>query len=284
MAGFVTISIDVELAWGIWDDLTDATLGKIEALERPIVRRLIGLFDRHEVAATWAMVAALADRPSAEAMPGKPELWYAPELFEWVQQARVLHEIGSHGGRHRYFDGFGAGEAREDLKFACDVHARHGLPFKSFVFPRNKVGHTDLLAEVGIKVYRGVDWAWHERLRRRSRPLGRIANLADKVLPLAPDPVAPRQDGPLVNIAGSMLYIGRNGLRKLVSAGALQNKLARGLDAAEHSGRTFHLWFHPSNFYYRTDEQFAVFDRFLTEIARRRSAGTLAVRRMGDFA
>jgi hypothetical protein len=282
--GTVTISIDVELAWGNWDDHSADLLDRIEALERPIVRRLLEQFDRHDVPATWAMVAALADRASAEDMPGTVRHWYAPEFFEWVQQARTTHEIGSHGGRHLYHDGISDEEARADLFFARDVHSRNGLPFTSFVYPRNKLGRTDLLAEAGIKVYRGVDWAWHERVRRVSPQLGRITNLADKIMPLTPEVVGPRRDGALVDIAGSMLFIGRNGLRRLVTPSALLAKLKRGLDEAERQGRTFHLWFHPSNFYFRADEQFETFDRFLAEVDRRRSAGTLTVRRMGDFA
>lgn len=55
--GKLTISIDLELAWSIWDIATPEDLRIMEAAERPICTALIELFDRCEVPATWGMVA-----------------------------------------------------------------------------------------------------------------------------------------------------------------------------------------------------------------------------------
>ena len=65
--GKLTISIDLELAWGVWDQLTPEDLSMAESAERPICAALLALFDRHGIPATWAMVAALLDEPSAKA-------------------------------------------------------------------------------------------------------------------------------------------------------------------------------------------------------------------------
>jgi hypothetical protein len=93
--GRVTISIDLELAWGTWDVLTPEHLSLAEALERPICAALIELFDRYEVAATWAIVAGLLDASCSTARPGHKACWYAPDIIERVTQAKVGHEIGS---------------------------------------------------------------------------------------------------------------------------------------------------------------------------------------------
>ena len=46
MGGKLTISIDLELAWGFWDILTPEILRLSAAAERPICDKLLELFDR----------------------------------------------------------------------------------------------------------------------------------------------------------------------------------------------------------------------------------------------
>src|SRR5262245_37267795 len=130
----LTISIDLELAWGVWDILTPEDLRLAETAERPICAALLAMFDRHGVPATWAMVAALLDPASAQKRPGNLACWHAPDVIEQIVNAKVRHEIGSHGGRHIYFNAASAEEAREDLEFAKSIHQAHALPFSSLVF------------------------------------------------------------------------------------------------------------------------------------------------------
>lgn len=85
-AGAVTISIDLELAWGNWDNLERRHVEHIERSERPTVTRLVEIFDRHEVPVTWAFVAALLDPASAKGRPGGERLWYAPDLIEKIDK------------------------------------------------------------------------------------------------------------------------------------------------------------------------------------------------------
>jgi peptidoglycan/xylan/chitin deacetylase (PgdA/CDA1 family) len=160
-SGAVTISIDLELAWGNWDNLEPRHMHHVKQSERAIVKRLVALFDRHQLPVTWAFVAALLDRDSAEGRPGGEALWYAPDVIDTIRSARVRHDFGSHGGRHRYFDAMTDAEAEQELAFAKGVHDANGLELRSFVFPRNKVAKTALLERFGIKVYRGEDHASH---------------------------------------------------------------------------------------------------------------------------
>ncbi len=190
--GTLTISIDLELAWGVWDILTPEDLRRAEADERPICAALIDLFDRHQVPVTWAMVAALLDEKSARGRPGGTACWYAPDIVERIVNAKVAHEIGSHGGRHVYFANIAEPEAREDLAFAADVHRSNGLAFESFVFPRNAIGHMDLVAEAGLRTFRGPDAGWTRLMRGAPRPIRQAVNLADKMLPVPPHPVTAR--------------------------------------------------------------------------------------------
>jgi peptidoglycan/xylan/chitin deacetylase (PgdA/CDA1 family) len=282
--GALTVSIDLELAWGVWDILTAEDLAMAETAERPICAALLDLFDRYDVPATWAMVAALLDAKSAQAQPGNPVCWHAPDIVERIVAARARHEIGSHGGRHIYFSEIAQVAARDDLAFAAEVHRANALPFRSFVFPRNAVGHLDTVAEAGLRSFRGPDVGWTTAARRLGRRIGQGANLADKMLPIPPRPVTPKRAGPLVNIAGSMLLLGRNGPRRLVLPAVTRHKLAMGLRRAVRTGGTFHLWFHPSNFYYRREEQLDTLAWFLARAADEAGRGRIEIRTMGTYA
>ena len=284
MAGKLTISIDLELAWGVWDHLGAEDLRLAESAERPICAALIELFDRHQVPATWAVVAALLDEASAATRPGAKACWFAPDIVERLSRNTAGHEIGSHSGRHIYFDDASAAQARADLEFAREVHRAHGLAFDSFVFPRGAAGHLDLVAAVGLKVYNAADVGWVDSARRLGRRAGQIANLADKLLPVPPAPAQPERRGALIHIPKSMLLMGRNGVRRFVLPPITRAKLAAGLRRAQASDGIFHFWFHPSNFYHRTDEQLATLDCFLGHAAGEAAHGRIELRTMGSYA
>jgi Polysaccharide deacetylase len=282
--GSLTISIDLELAWGVWDHLTPEDVRLAESAERPICAALIDLFDRHQVPATWAVVAALLDEASSAARPGPKACWFAPDIIERLRRNVAGHEIASHSGRHIYFDAASAPDAREDLEFAQSVHRTHGLAFDSLVFPRGAAGHLDIVADVGLRVFNAADVGWVERSRKLGRRVGQIANLADKLLPVPPAPGTVERNGELIHIPKSMLLMGRNGLRRFVMPPVTRSKLRTGLRRAQETGGIFHLWFHPSNFYYRREEQLATLGWFLDLAASEAARGRIAFRTMGSYA
>ncbi len=282
--GKVTLSIDLELAWGVWDTITADELQLAETAERPICAALVDLFDRYQVPASWLMVAALLDEGSARSRPGSKSCWYAPDVIERIVGAKVRHEIGSHGGRHIYFDRISAAEAQDDLGFAKSVHRAHGLGFESFVFPRGTVGHLDILAESGLRVVRSRDVGLLRTANHGGRLAARAANFIDQFLPVPPRPSWPQALGRLIDIPGCMQMLGRNGLRRFILPQVTRTKLLIGLKRARREGGTFHLWFHPSNFYYRRDEQLATLALFLERAAEEAGRGRIEFRTMGSYA
>jgi hypothetical protein len=282
--GKVTLSIDLELAWGVWDTITAEELRLAETAERPICAALVDLFDRYQVPATWLVVAALLDETSAKSRPGAKSCWFAPDVVEDIVRSKVRHEIGCHGGRHIYFDQISAGEARADLGFAKTMHRAYGLGFESFVFPRGAVGHLDILAESGLRVVRSRDVGLLRTAHTGGRLAARAANFVDQFLPVPPRPSWPEALGELIDIPGCMQVLGRNGLRRLVLPQVTRAKLLIGLERAGRTGGTFHLWFHPSNFYYRRDEQLATLAWFLERAAEEAGRGRIEFRTMGSYA
>ncbi len=283
--GAFCLSIDLELLWGVWDHATSSDARACAALEREIVRRLLGLFRSHELPVTWAFVGRLLDDSHGfDGLLGDRRCWYAPDLIDAIRDDPVDHEIATHSYGHIYFGESSADAVRDDLARARAVHESHGLPFRSLVFPRNQVDHLDIVAQAGIEVFRSVDAGVLEAVSRRVPRLRPLVNLADKALPVAPPTVQPvRRDHGLIELPSSLLLIGRNGLRRVVTPAALRAKLRAGLARAVETGELFHLWFHPSNFYTSMQSQLEVLDAALGEAAELRRQGRLDVLPMCAF-
>jgi peptidoglycan/xylan/chitin deacetylase (PgdA/CDA1 family) len=287
VAGSLCISIDVELGWGIWDKPNPQYHRRCIEREAHIVESLLTQFVERDIAATWAIVGRLLERDEAplSSTLRNDKLWFAPELVESIRGARVRQDIGSHGYAHIYFGEASREELRADLLAAKRVHDRHGLSLDSFVFPRNQVAHLDLLREIGVRVFRSIDHGWFMDVRNTAgRLAGRIAHLADNLLPLAPRTVIPRRDSGLTELPSSMLLLARNGLRQAIPPRVTISKAKRGLDAAARDGNVFHLWFHPSNFYFHTKERLETLGVILDHATALRSNGRLAIKPMSSFA
>lgn len=280
--GAFCVSIDVELAWGYWDRPRPLYLESCRERERRIVGRLLALFEEYGISATWAIVGALL---SPEASGGRRDpAWFAPDVVDAIRSASVSQEIGSHSFGHIYFSEASPEAAEEDLARARATHEAHGLEWESFVFPRNLIGHLDELARQGIRVFRGRD-------RRIGGIIGsvehgrRLANLIEKALPIAPAIVQPLvHPSGIVEIPGSMLLMGRDGLRRVIRPVVLLGKARSGLLGAIRRSGIFHLWFHPSNFYVEEETQLEVLSKILMEAAAFRDAGELDVLPMQGFA
>jgi peptidoglycan/xylan/chitin deacetylase (PgdA/CDA1 family) len=284
--GALCISIDVELGWGFWDIPFDEYFRLCAERERLIVKRLLTLFARYEIKATWAIVGRLLERgPIPVATRQGEGIWYAPDVVEAIRESSPSQDIGSHSYGHIYFQEYGLEAIRADLEDARRVHDACGLDFTSFVFPRNQVAHVDLLAQAGIRVFRSIDVAWHTRVRRTSTLAGRAANLIDKGLPVPPPVVRPivHEEG-VVEVPSSMQLLDRSGMRRLIRPSIIEAKARLALRHAQQSGDVFHLWFHPSNFYYDTDVQMNLLDRILHAAADMRHRGELEIRAMDSYA
>jgi hypothetical protein len=76
----------------------------------------------------------------------------------------------------------------------------------------------------------------------------------------------------------------RNGLRRAIHPAAVVAKARLGLAAARRTGGAFHLWFHPSNFYYEPERQLETLAGIVEAAARMRDHGEIDIRPMSSFA
>ena len=266
--GTVVISIDAELGWGFHD---------YPATQRPTDRiarsrwgwaRLAETLEQHGIPATWAVVGHLFEHDCAGAHVGHPSPlgWFAhergdepmderfrfaPELLADLIESNVDHDIGAHTYSHVEFDADYATEplVRAECDRAIDAAEAAGVSLDSFVFPRNRVGYREILAESGFTCYRGT--------KPETTPDGSrtalLRKLAKATVVRDPPPlVEPRVDEfGLVNVPTSLYLFGFEGPARRVLAATVGDPVVRqarlGVDAAAEGDGVCHLWLHPNN-------------------------------------
>ena len=296
--GTLIVSLDFELFWGMQDCTTlDAYRENILG-GRKAIEKMLNLFERHGIRATWAAVGFLfaeneqelktcmpaeAFWPSYEnealsayrylqktkAVRKEPECFFAADVIDRIAQSEG-QEIASHTFSHYYCreNGQTLEQFREDLLAAKAIARRKGYELTSIIFPRNQCreDYIPVLKELGFNAYRDEENDWiHEKVA--FRPLMRLLRLADVYLPLTGQGgYSPKDDAGIVNLVGSRMY--KPYMKALGFMEGLKiHRIKRQMLHAAKKGQTFHLWWHPHNVGTRTqlhmdqlEEIFAYYD------------------------
>ncbi len=242
--GALVVSLDLELLWGTHDQRLNETKIRQANETRAAVRCLLGLFARYEVRATWAIIGHLFLEQAERDSGGRPHpahprprhawvtgdwfqrlplgdaktcpCWYAPDLIDFIRAASPTHEIASHSFSHVIFGDSGCDErvAHAEVKASVEAASRAGIRLRSFVFPRNRVGHLGVLRELGFEVFRDLDANYYWKIRA---PFRKPLHFLDRLLALTPPAVLPRltKEG-LIALPASMLFLSRDGWGKYI--------------------------------------------------------------------
>lgn len=276
------VSLDFELFWGMQDgwglsEYEDHVLGG-----RKAIPRMLELFQKHGIHATWATVGFQFAESEAEVRSYFPErkpaydnpalssyrcfgqigqnekdapCFYAPSLIEKIA-ATPNQEIGSHTFSHYYCREAGqtVEQFRADMLAAKNIAVKKGYDLKSVVLPRNQCEpeYTQVLNELGFTAYRDEENDWiHEKVK--FRPLMRLLRLADVYLPLTGQGgYVPKIENGIVNLVGSRMY--KPYFKPLAFLEGLKvRRIKKQMLHAAKNGLTFHLWWHPHNVGIRTD-------------------------------
>jgi peptidoglycan/xylan/chitin deacetylase (PgdA/CDA1 family) len=264
------ISLDTELAWG--------TRGSKKYLEhyqetRKIIDRLLNLFNKYEIKATWAMVGHLfldqckkidgvvhpeIIRPQYKWLHGDwfdvdpssnldsaPE-WYGKDIVEKIINCLVKQEIGCHTFSHIDVKDNGCNRDcfTSELKKCRDLAQSFGLELKSFVFPKNKVANIDLLKEFGYLCFRDKDNNWYSNLPSSCK---KIAHIIDEYLCLPTRSTTAKKLNEVWNFPGNYFYVHKNGWAKNLPICFRVKKVKIGINKAIKKNQIFHMWFHPFN-------------------------------------
>jgi peptidoglycan/xylan/chitin deacetylase (PgdA/CDA1 family) len=296
--GTFVISLDFELQWGPGYRLPPDGGPYRENLlnTRAAIAGMLDLFDRFDVAATWATVGCLFARNRDELEGAWPDrrpsyvderlssyglavgddeqtdpLHFAPSVIDQIS-THSRQEIASHTFSHYYCDAPGQTleQFRADLDAAVRIATERGLTLRSLVFPKNQVrgDYLACLPEYGFLTYRGRQSGWmsvSNRTGSGSDLFRRAGRLADSYVPLMTGPRldrdALRVDCGLVNIPASRFL--RPYSRRLRHFERVRlDRIMRELRMAARNQSTYHLWWHPHNFGANLDENL----RFLEAI------------------
>ena len=300
--GVLLLSLDFELAWGTRGRPAARRCGPFWSGTREAIRGLLGLFERYEVPATWAVVGALLlgrgrsngrhpwldDPDLSDVPPGDstchPE-WYAEDVLEAIVSHPVPQELGCHTLTHRFIEPGSVGRRafRKELRRFRALCDESYLPQPTtFIYPKAKMAHFDVLVEEGFRSIRGPESKWFESLPGTRLPAA--LRLMDAQLARPPQVDLPeRLPCGLWVLPSSQFYSPFLSVGKFVSVAARVRKAVKGLRLAAERKQAFHLWTHPFNLGVRTEELLAGLDEILREARRLCDAGRLELMNMGDL-
>ena len=142
MTSVVTLSIELELGWGMHDRAEYGHLSSDRSVETEALHRLLDLADRLDLPITFDIVEHLFhDSCSGSHFGSHPESWwtedpgtnsdtdplfYAPDLIREIRDRETDHELATHTYSHLLADEAMSEELNDELATVNDLHADVG--------------------------------------------------------------------------------------------------------------------------------------------------------------
>ncbi len=308
LAQFV-ISIDLEMSWGsIHHGKPHDPTPYVQ--ERDMVADVLAAMAKHGIAATWAVVGHLfLDHCSPHLGRAHGDIirpdygwldmdwyeldpcgdvtshptWYGPDMIEAIRRCSTPQEIGSHSFGHVIAGDPGCSEAafESDLVAAKAVAESAGVELRSFVFPRNSIGHLHVLERHGLIAYRGPSPA---QFAQRPNWQRRLLRAADVVRPLDTATVHPVIHGGLVDVPQTYLFDPGSAKAERLGTRLWTWLALRRLRHAVRTGSLFHMWFHTHNLAQERNRARYAMDRLFAEARGHIDRGRLENLTMGEVA
>jgi len=260
--GVFCISIDLELLWGRKDLNHENFIWQVKK-ERAIINKLLEIFKKYKIPATWAVVGKLFKYPS---LTDKSSfLWSGMDILDQIKDCDN-QEIACHSFSHQNFEKINKEMAAQEITNSIKVAKMKGVNLKSFVFPRNKIAHSNILIKYGFTSFRGVD----------KRPW-------ELLFPGIPPVHEPKMEGGILNIPGSMYFVSARGVRKYIPAGLRYLKTILGINKAIKKNKVFHLWFHPVDLANNTESFLNEIEKIIVFANKKRGQGKLDIKTMSEI-
>ena len=310
-SGYFLFSLDTEFAWGHYDydDIRARLFSSDGSRERRKVARIIEILNEFEIVGTWAIVGHLwfercADceicpirawegrYASAQQIIGTNHpLWYARDMIEGLLTSPKPQEIAFHGYTHTPYSEqtMSREEARIEISEGQRLAKLNGVNMTAMVFPRNRIGHLDLLHEAGFTCFRGAEvWppAYYKPI------LGNFLRHFNHYVSVlsTPQVFLPRiDDSGLVDLPASRWLFGLNrrvdnALDNLGIGNLRVDSMIRGIRRAAEEKKIIHLWAHPYEF--ETDRDFDMLRRLsevVAEEAQRNRMRSVGMSELADL-
>lgn len=271
------ISLDFEKFWGVHDLPNAANRMHEFSHVDDAVDRILDVFEKYEIRATWATVGLLNHDSVIDLKKELEKIDYpynkqllnpkckkdlvisdnAKSLLAKDQIRKINNtngqEIGSHTFSHFYCleEGIKASHFEQDLSTFLE---NMDEPISSIVFPRNQVNQSCLLVckQFGIQVYRGAQesWFWRTSSHEDESWFKKMYRTLDAYLPIYPSSITQHQS--LTDSSGLMNIPGNRFLRPISNSSTRERlkmrRIRQGMRKAAKSNGIYHLWWHPHNF------------------------------------
>jgi peptidoglycan/xylan/chitin deacetylase (PgdA/CDA1 family) len=307
--GVLVMSLDFELYWGVRDIRELSACREKLTAARSAIPRLLDLFVKYGIHATWATVGFLfcASRDEVlQTIPSrKPQyarvgmspyaeierLGSGEQNDPWHYARSLIHvissaphqELGTHTFSHFYCleDGSDIDSFRADLQAAVMAAERLNLKVESLVFPRNQVnpGYLDACAQMGIQTYRGNNhgWMYAPRKRERESLFRRAIRLMDCYVNLSGHNTynlfEMASEKPM-NVPSSRYLRMPSSLLAPLEPFRLERIRSEMAYAARY-GRMYHLWLHPEDLGTDVDKNLHFLRKTLDHFANARDRGEM---------
>ncbi len=275
-------------------------------IERTAIPRILTLFEKYGIHATWATVGMAMTRNKRELLSLLPPPHLQPvyedihmSSYEYIRNAIIgddektdlyhfgtslilliqntpHQEIGNHTFSHYYgIDG----RMNDTTIFARDLDAHtaisqtYALKTESMVFPRNQTGN-DMLqvcSEKGIRAYRGNEnhLLYHPRKETDQSLLIRGFRLLDHYINLSGHHTYPLPKPQIVlplNVPSSRFLRPWNAKLQFFESLRMR-RIKNSMTYAAKNHEIFHLWWHPHNFGINQEENFKNLEIILEQYA-----------------
>lgn len=284
--GVFLLDIEVELAWGIIDKQIDREgLRNTSEKVREHLDNILLLLNQYAIPATWGIVGhlILCQCESASGMP-HPDMprpsykwmtsdWYENDpcktlaeepafygkdivdrIVEYTLKTQSSHDIACHSFSHQLFGDPGCSKvvAEAEVKRCLSLLKKnYGVQPRVFIFPRDSVGHLDILRKEGFISFRGpishsVNYSETDGgiVGAFRKNISLAIYLASFYLTIPPPVVNPKMENGLVNIPASLCY----NKKPFIRLSLIVKKARKGIDRAIKEKKIFHLYTHLINF------------------------------------
>lgn len=304
--GVFTVSHDLELAWGTLDERKVEGYKEHFEKTREVVGQLLNLYERYSVSATWAVVGHLllnqcekqgglthpeVVRPDYDWFEGdwfnrdpctsieEDPFWYGEDIVNDILSCEQHQELGCHSFSHIIYgdDGCSKEVAESDLSKCMELAQKLGIELRSFVFPRNSIGHLDILSKYGFTCFRGKTNRWYEKNERVPKVVIKLFRLLEEGLAFPPSPAEPRKRNDLLEVPASMQYRSIDHVWRFLPASFRVKRAKRGIERAVKQKKVFHLWLHPFNLGKGTGKLLNGLEKIIAFADRRRQRGELKI-------
>lgn len=263
--GVFTLSLDCEGLWGVADHLGASTASINQNSLSEVYTYIEDVLSHHSIKATYAFTTLFTQdeadilkyKDIIKAYINEQDEWYKyiynvlqnESLNGWLGREFYLqakqndHEIAWHGFTHHPL---GQTTTKNIVEFeiaeSLKIFEKESISVNSLVFPRNDIGHLELLHNAGFNIYRkGVI----EQSKLHSNKYYRVL---DELNILKPSQKFKKsKNNPMIGLPAGYFLNWPSGPRQLIPSEVTYKRWDHILRSASRKSAQAHMWFHPHN-------------------------------------